>query len=558
MSIYLFMRKIVAIIFVVIFLITENIFAQNQSYEMSRALEAFEKEEYQEAVSFLEKEIAQNPNNAEAYGLEAKIYRINDFYSSAAKYAKSGIAICKKSDRKNYISLRIELVQIYEVIDRYDLMLPLLNEAVDVDDTYGSLEWRGWYYLLTKEYDKAEADLRAALKKTENSAEVVEVSRFLTDALIYQGKASEAVKIAHDAAQAPEASVEQFVDLAQASIAFDKPDKAAVALVEAFARVNNKSEYNYISSYLESDTNLLKYAEPICQYVIEAATKDEYANIKSSLYALISDYSGKIGNYVRALDYAWRFVDTGVGNYGNIARVFQKHFNIDEAFKYYEMYVNSPESENYSLAHYAIDKLVSSYYTNDSNIIDIADEAIDLNPDVANVYIARGLLLALRFGRYTEALADINLAIQLEYDNVESYFARAWIHQKLGNTEEAKADAQKIIDIETENKVIYRTPFAQMLLGNSEEAKKQIENVEANTESETYGLAWMYAYMGDKENCLRYIQKTFDKHWYNFAIYECWPEFDLVRNTPEYKKMMQEAQKQYDEETITMKKMHNN
>ena len=57
----------------------------------------------------------------------------------------------------------------------------------------------------------------------------------------------------------------------------------------------------------------------------------------------------------------------------------------------------------------------------------------------------RGLL---REGDYERALADLNLAIQIDPKNGGWYSSRAWIQETLGRTKEAIADYRQAMALE--------------------------------------------------------------------------------------------------------------
>jgi tetratricopeptide (TPR) repeat protein len=75
------------------------------------------------------------------------------------------------------------------------------------------------------------------------------------------------------------------------------------------------------------------------------------------------------------------------------------------------------------------------------------NEALARNPQLANVYVNRGTAL-LRIGRYSDARADFDHAIQMGPDNrVVAYFDRGMAQEKLGNLSAAYLDYKSAQDL---------------------------------------------------------------------------------------------------------------
>ena len=75
----------------------------------------------------------------------------------------------------------------------------------------------------------------------------------------------------------------------------------------------------------------------------------------------------------------------------------------------------------------------------------------------------RGSLLVNSFQKYSEALNDFNLAISIDPLNGRFYMNRSICYYKMGNIEEAKADAQMAIQ--------YKEPISDYYKGLLESHK---------------------------------------------------------------------------------------
>jgi tetratricopeptide (TPR) repeat protein len=71
--------------------------------------------------------------------------------------------------------------------------------------------------------------------------------------------------------------------------------------------------------------------------------------------------------------------------------------------------------------------------------LDYYNQAIQLDPGIAELYMTRGFFL-LKLNRTTEALGDFSSFIRLEPDNSEGYLSRGMIYSQLDRKEEARRD----------------------------------------------------------------------------------------------------------------------
>ena len=79
------------------------------------------------------------------------------------------------------------------------------------------------------------------------------------------------------------------------------------------------------------------------------------------------------------------------------------------------------------------------------------DVAVDLDPKYGEAYYSRGNAYK-SLGKYQEALADHTKAIELNSGYSGFYINRAIVYGKLGRTEAAKQDLRKAVELEPELK----------------------------------------------------------------------------------------------------------
>ena len=74
------------------------------------------------------------------------------------------------------------------------------------------------------------------------------------------------------------------------------------------------------------------------------------------------------------------------------------------------------------------------------------DEAIRLDPQLANAYLGRGVASGA-LGQYERALQDLDEAIRLDPQNTAAYAGRALVHTLLGKDVEAQQDVDRAVEL---------------------------------------------------------------------------------------------------------------
>lgn len=200
--------------------------------------------------------------------------------------------------------------------------------------------------------------------------------------------------------------------------------------------------------------------------------------------------------------------------------------------------------------------------------------AINLNPNFALAYKYYADYLS-RIGKKQEARANINIAIDLNPESYAIYTSSSELYYRERKFEEALGEIEKILGIQQSNRNPYFGKFRIYLYQNKHnEALNSLQEYlskdttaleycdklnQIYTESgineilrtliiyfaEINGvnnieLAQVYAFLKDKENTLRYLEKQFDSDM-KFRLF--WiindPEYDFIRGEPRFIALLQ-------------------
>ena len=99
---------------------------------------------------------------------------------------------------------------------------------------------------------------------------------------------------------------------------------------------------------------------------------------------------------------------------------------------------------------------------------------IALYPDAAEYYVERGVC---KFNlRFKHAIQDFDYAIEMEDDNAYFYSCRAYIRDKIGDSEGAIADYSKALELDPEDAIILNNlGLAEQKLGYTARARERFK-----------------------------------------------------------------------------------
>jgi len=111
---------------------------------------------------------------------------------------------------------------------------------------------------------------------------------------------------------------------------------------------------------------------------------------------------------------------------------------------------------------------------NNTDAIKAYSMAIELNPQYANAYFARGLNYVI-LGNNQQAVEDYNKVIKLDPQDAKAYLHRGAAYFDLGNYQQAIKDTNKAIELDPQNASAYLTRGSSYgNLGNYQQAIKDI------------------------------------------------------------------------------------
>lgn len=512
------------------------------SYNYNRALEEMNNNNLDEALNFFNKEVSDNPKNGYAYAWIGTIY---------ASQGENGRALSAIDKALKYLSKK--------------------------DETFlaGTYDVRAGVYCELKDTVKALADYAMAIKITPK-----ELDSYEKRAQIYyeQGKYELADNDYNSIKKIDQGNLMSYMGIGRNRIAQKRWDEA----IEQFNYVKNLySDYSSAYSFCaEAYMGQKKWAEAtddlitalamdgdnkafyLMQQLKEPALSMMVAKLKIQgtknpnnsyfhycagiIYETAQDYEKALGYYEEA-----RKRETDAQTLRRISQCYFELGNYEEALLSINQAIGL-DTTNYELIPHKADVLIYS----EQYDLAIAewDKLIEQFPDNTAYYYRRALAKTSA-GDIDGAIDDYTMAITLYPQFPYALALRADLYTKQGKLDLARADWQQVIDIETEQNDIDRTPYAYLALGNNEKAIAIVDSIIASDKDNAgnyYDAACIYSRMKNKEKALEYLglalEKGYSKTNYILKDYD----MDFLRDMEEFKSLISKYKKATPQKTAAV------
>jgi TolB-like protein/tetratricopeptide (TPR) repeat protein len=232
--------------------------------------------------------------------------------------------------------------------------------------------------------------------------------------------------------------------------------------------------------------------------------------------------------------------------------------------------------ETVAEAHNALGEVFLFYDFDFSRSIREFQRAIELKPNYASAHQWYGNDLLVPLGRFDEAITEMKRALELDplsliinedlgntyyyarrYDEAIEQLTKtlemdssfSYAHWSLGAALEAKGTLDAAIEEYQKARALNDDPFVLALLGhayassgNEAEALKildQLKELSKQRYVTAYNFAIVYLGLGDKEEALRWLQKSYqDRAGYDIATIKVDPFLDPLRGDPRFEELV--------------------
>jgi len=517
-----------------------SLLAQNikrpEGYNYLRGVEAVQNEKVEEALEYFNKDILENPKNGYSYSWIAMLRSQSEEYGRALTAADLAVKYLPKKDAEYVIFAYTTRAGVYLHLGDTVKAMNDYALAIKANPNEGSLyEKRAQIYYEQGKYDLADADYQKMIElKPGETMGYMGLGRNANaqkrwDDAIKQfdyvtklaGSYSSGYSFRAEAYIGKEKWTEATDDIITAlSLDWDRKalylagtlkDPALTMLLSKLkiqsAKSPNEATWPYIiGTIYEQDKQYKKAIE----YYNTANSKD----VSASVHQRISICYYELGDYEAALvsiNQALNMDSTALSYMAQKANIYYEMGNVQSA--------------------------ISEW-----------DEVLKKQPEYGFGYYRRGWFKELA-GDMEGAIEDLSMSIVLEPDFSYAYVSRGDVYQKQGKKELAEADFRKVIEIEDSPEKYDCLHYAYEGLGQYEKAIAAIDSIIAREEDRAgsyYDAACLYSRMKDKDNALRCLEKSLELGYMRFAHIERDFDMDFIRNTEEYKALIQKYKSKHE------------
>lgn len=501
------------------------------SYNYTRGVEAIQNNKAEEALEYLNKEIAEHPDNGYAYSWLALVKNYNEDFGEAL--TASNVAIKKiPSKDKEYKSFAYStrakvFLNLQDTVQAYKDYAAAISLTPQNDKLYNA---RAQVYYEQEKYDLSDQDYRKMISLKEG------------DVMGYMGIGRNA-----NAQKKYEDAIKQFdyvIKLAptyssgysfraDSYIGLKKYREAIDDVITALGIDNNSKAFYELQQLADSASGQM-IAKLKVQKVKEP-NENSWIYYLGVAYERANNYKQAISNYKESLAKEQNAVVAD-----RISDCYNKIGLYEEALEYCNQAI-------------ALDSTDTDYLLNKAIIEDFAGKYKDAISDMTNYiahepensfgYYRRGWIKD-KMKDYDGAIEDYTMAITLNPDDAYSYMCRGNIYQLKGETEKSKRDFEEAIRLDSIPEQADCSFYAYYYLGEKDKAISVMDALlKKGEKGNYYDAACLYSIMEEKDKAILFLSKALENGYRNFAHMERDRDLDNIRNMQAYKDLVNKYKK---------------
>lgn len=531
------MKKIILILVLSVIIGNVNCYAEFRSF--IPFLEMFNYMNDDKALDILNRTIEEYPEFYEAYVMRSDVYFDNGDLENALSDINTAIKLQKESKTllpymPYYIRACLYMYngQNEKAIEDLSIVYDMEKKNNNTSLLYDVISVRAELYNDLQEYDKAKNDYKIMLSLKE---EDLDAKIGLLKCLIKLEEYNEVVMCADSCTNQCIKNEEVYLLRMQAH---DKLGNIKQAIDDAVKYIS-KTYINKI--YLVED--VLKKDLDYSLSCINTALDMPKHEVLLFLRAMVNMY-----NY----DYVAAIKDLeDLNNYDIIPQFILYYYNslclyeigeVERAIEEISKGIDLCQGDIYALS---ITSMRGYYYMicgkYDSAIKDMT-QVLEYNPDIYYSRCVLGICYE-RIGNNIKAMEQYSKVIAIDSNATVAYMLRGELYLKQHKEELARADFQKILEIDTIARSSSDRHYALHYLGKDEEAIEWIDKIilsDTKNPSLYYYKVKLLSLIGNTEDAIKTMRLSLEKGFKNIKLVYYDNEMSAIRNTPEFVKLIEE------------------
>lgn len=506
------------------------------SYNYTRGLEAIQNNNLEDAVNYMNKEIAEHPDNGYAFAWVALVRNHNEEYGRALTAANTAVKKIPSKDKEYkafaYSTRACVFLNLEDTIQAIKDYAQAITLTPEDDRLYNA---RAQVYYEQGKYDLADNDYRKMISLKEG------------DIMGYMGIGRNA-----NAQKRYEDAIKQFDYVnklepsyssaysfrAESYIGLKKYNEAIDDVITALGIDQDDKAFYELQTLADS-----AFAQTVTKLKVQ---KLKEPNESSWPYDLGIVYE-KTDRYAKAIQYYKESltIESNKETANRISNCYDEIGDYDKALEYCDQAI-------------ALDSTQTNYLYFKANILDnagrseeaikIMDSYIEQNPEEYFPYYRRGWFKD-HLGKIDDAIEDYTMAITLQPNDAYQYLNRGVLYLQKGDRQAADNDFKQVILLDSVPDAPECAFYAYYYLGDKDKAIETLNKaLKKDDKGNYYDAACLYSVMGDKEKSISYLRKALESGYRKFNHIRRDRDLNNVRSTAEYKALMDEYEKKHQQE----------
>lgn len=517
-------------------------FAQNikrpDSYNYSRGVEAIQNNNAEEALEYLNKEMEDNPDNGYALAWIAVVRNYQEEYGRALTAADLAIKNIPKKDKQYRALAYIVRAEVYVRLDEKEKALADFSSAIkETPDNADVYEKRAELYYNMEKYDLSDKDYQKIISIDPGSVmgymgigRIANVEKRYSDAI---EQFNYVTKLASDYSSGYSFRAESYLGLKEY-------DKAIDDIIHALD-IDGDNKAFYLMQQVADSAMVQLVAKMKIQL-------QKYPNSDYWPYCLGTVYE-RSGAYHKAIEYyiSSQEKDLSPITAYRISNCYSEMGNFHMALEHIDHAI-ALDSTDYDFVMAKADLLYESGDV--KNAIAELDKYVNHDPEFYGGYYRRGWYKD-NSKDIDGAIEDYSMSIILEPGYAYAYLGRGDMYALKNDTQSAKADFQKVIELDTIPNNGSCAQYAYWGLGEKEKAIDFMDKVIANDSDNVgnyYDAACLHSRMGELEKAVDFLRIAFEKGYRRFAHMEMDNDLNAIRQMPEFRELVEQYKKIFESE----------
>lgn len=528
------------LIFIAVFILYLGSYAQNikrpESYNYQRGMEAMQEEKIVEAIEFFNKDLKENPKNGYSFSWIAHLRLTREEYGKALTAADLAIKNLPKKDTEYVIFGYSTRAKCFLCLEDTIKALADYASAIKIKpDEVRLYDQRAQVYYELEQYDLADADYRKMVEL--QPGDVMGYMGLGRNANV-QKHWDDAIKQFDYVTKLESEYSSGYAFRAESYIGLEKWNEATDDIISALSCDWDRKAV-FLATNLKEPAFTMMISKMKVQSV-KSPNEITWPYVMGLMYERNKQYRKAIEAYKES-----NKRNASPTNHQRIADCFVEMGEYKDALEEINMALNMDSTDFASMVKKA-DILYE--YGDAKAAISEWDKIMNAQPDYAFGYYRRGWFKEL-IGDFDGGIEDLSMAIVLNPDFAYAYGTRGDLYQKLNKKELSEADFKKVIELENTPEKYECLHYAYQGLGQYDKAIEVMNVIIARDSTDKgsyYDAACLYSRMNNKEKALEYLRKSLELGYSRFSHMEKDQDLDLIRDTEEFKSLIQEFKRKED------------